>query len=194
MNKVSIYLLLNFSAEFDLICCLWWLTSVLCFVSFLTFRWEMLLTRLMYSSPKSPKSTTSSLVPSTACFVSLQPFMVLPDAFSPARIPPVFCFIFVPVQVYSPSWATAYCCWLRITSGRPWSRLSSSSSTSPSATWGWRSRCFLWRYHHLFLTGVSSLKDGWMFGPNQLHCVGFLATKDKFLVCPDFLKSKMGKT
>lgn len=96
MNKVSIYLLLNLSAEFDLICCLWWLTSVLCFVSFLTFRWEMLLTRLMYSSPKSPKSTTSSLVPSTVCFVSLQPFTVLPDAFSPARIPPVFCFIFCP--------------------------------------------------------------------------------------------------
>lgn len=37
----------------------------------------MLLTRLMCSSPKSPRSTTSSLAPSTACSVSL-PLFTLP--------------------------------------------------------------------------------------------------------------------
>lgn len=118
----------------------------------------MLLTLRIYSCPKSPKSMTSSLVQSTACFVSLQLFIVLQDVFCHA-LTPTACFFFAPVQVYCPSRATVFCCLSRITSGRCWSQPSSSSSTSPSVTSGWRSRCFLWRYLRLFRTGVSRCKE-----------------------------------
>lgn len=62
---------------------------------------------------------------------------------------------FFPLQVYCPSWATAFCFLLHITSGRPWSQRSSSSSISPLVTLGWRSLYSHWQYHQLFHTGIS---------------------------------------
>lgn len=121
----------------------------------------MLQTRLLCLPPPSPRSTTSSWAHSTAYFVSSHNKHI--SAVSPSltsclhdKSPQVHNLsLFFFLQVYCPSWATAFCYLLHITSGRPWSQLSSSSSISPSVTLGWRSLYSHWQYHHLFHTGIS---------------------------------------
>lgn len=108
--------------------------------------------------PPSPRSTTTSWVRSTAHFVSGHNEQISassPQVHNLQLSSLSFFFFFFFVQVYCPSWATASCYLLHITSDRPWSQRSSSSLISPSVTLGWRSLYSHWQYRQLFHTGAS---------------------------------------
>lgn len=127
-------------------------------------RWGMPPTHLMCLSPPSPRSMTSSWDQSTAFFVSSHSrqivaayVLLLCERMNPRR-----CNMsgsahssFLSLQASCPSWATAFCYLLHITSARPWSQRSFSSLICPLVTLGWHSLYSLWQFHQLSHTGIS---------------------------------------